>query len=39
MADNGMARRDFMKATAAGFGGFFFLSANEKSRKKRRKNR
>jgi uncharacterized protein len=30
MADNGMDRRDFMKSTAAGFGGFFFLSANEK---------
>jgi predicted aldo/keto reductase-like oxidoreductase len=29
MADNGMDRRDFMKSTAAGFGGFFFLSANE----------
>ncbi len=30
MADNGMDRRDFMKSTAAGFGGFFFLSANER---------
>ena len=30
MADNGMDRRDFIKSTAAGFGGFFFLSANEK---------
>ncbi len=29
MADNGMGRRDFMKSTAAGFGGFFFLSADE----------
>jgi len=29
MADNGMDRRDFMKSTAAGFGGFFLLSANE----------
>ena len=29
MAENGMDRRDFMKSTAAGFGGFFFLSANE----------
>jgi len=29
MADNGMDRRDFMKSTAAGFGGFFFLSSNE----------
>jgi predicted aldo/keto reductase-like oxidoreductase len=28
MADNGMDRRDFMKSTAAGFGGFFFLSSN-----------
>ncbi|MHB8910833.1 MAG: aldo/keto reductase [Syntrophales bacterium] len=30
MADNGIDRRDFMKTTAAGFGGLFFLSANEK---------
>ena len=30
MADKGMDRRDFMKSTAAGFGGFVFLSANEK---------
>ena len=30
MADNGMDRRDFMKSTAAGFGGLFFLSATEK---------
>jgi predicted aldo/keto reductase-like oxidoreductase len=29
MADEGMDRRDFMKSTAAGVGGFFFLSANE----------
>ncbi|MHB9098606.1 MAG: aldo/keto reductase [Syntrophales bacterium] len=29
MADNGMDRRNFMKSTAVGFGGFFFLSANE----------
>jgi aryl-alcohol dehydrogenase-like predicted oxidoreductase len=29
MADEGMDRRDFMKSTAAGFGGFFFLSAND----------
>jgi predicted aldo/keto reductase-like oxidoreductase len=29
MADNGMDRRDFMKSTAAGFGGFFFLSSSE----------
>jgi predicted aldo/keto reductase-like oxidoreductase len=29
MADNGMDRRDFMKSTAAGFGGFIFLSSNE----------
>ena len=29
MAENGMDRRDFMKSTAAGFGGFFFLSSNE----------
>lgn len=28
MADNGMDRRDFMKSTAAGFGGFFFLSSS-----------
>jgi predicted aldo/keto reductase-like oxidoreductase len=28
MADNGMDRRDFMKSTAAGFGGFIFLSSN-----------
>jgi predicted aldo/keto reductase-like oxidoreductase len=30
MSENGMDRRDFMKSTAAGFGGFFFLSSNEK---------
>lgn len=30
MADKGIDRRDFMKTTAAGFGGLFFLSANEK---------
>ena len=30
MADNGMDRRDFMKSTATGFGGFFLLSSNEK---------
>ncbi len=30
MADKGMDRRDFMKSTAAGLGGFVFLSANEK---------
>ncbi len=30
MADKGMDRRDFMKSTAAGFGGLFFLSATEK---------
>jgi uncharacterized protein len=29
MTDNGMDRRDFMKSTAAGFGGFFFLSSSE----------
>ena len=29
MAENGMDRRDFMKSTAAGFGGFFFLSSND----------
>lgn len=29
MADPGMDRRDFIKSTAAGFGGFFFLSARE----------
>jgi uncharacterized protein len=29
MAEKGMDRRDFMKSTAAGFGGFFFLSSNE----------
>jgi predicted aldo/keto reductase-like oxidoreductase len=29
MANNGMDRRDFMKSTAAGFGGFIFLSSNE----------
>jgi predicted aldo/keto reductase-like oxidoreductase len=29
MADNRMDRRDFMKSTAAGFGGFFVLSSNE----------
>ena len=29
MVENGMDRRDFMKSTAAGFGGFFFLSAKE----------
>ncbi len=30
MADSGMDRRDFMRSTATGFGGFFFLSSNEK---------
>ena len=30
MADKGMDRRDFMKSTAAGFGGFVFLSSSEK---------
>jgi len=29
MVDKGMDRREFIKATAAGCGGFFFLSANE----------
>jgi uncharacterized protein len=29
MADNGIDRRDFMKSTATGFGGYFFLSSNE----------
>ena len=29
MIEKGMARRDFMKSTVAGFGGFFFLTANE----------
>ena len=30
MAENGIDRRDFMKSTVAGFGGFFFLASNEK---------
>ncbi|MCX5820139.1 MAG: aldo/keto reductase [Deltaproteobacteria bacterium] len=38
MADNGMDRRDFMKSTAAGFGGFFFLSANEMKPEETTKN-
>ena len=29
MAGNGIGRRDFMKSTVAGFGGFFFLASNE----------
>jgi len=31
MGRKGMGRRDFMKSTAAGLGGFVYLSANEKS--------
>jgi predicted aldo/keto reductase-like oxidoreductase len=30
MGDPFIARRDFLKSTVAGFGGFFFLAANEK---------
>jgi uncharacterized protein len=30
MAENVIDRRDFMKSTVAGFGGFFFLASNEK---------
>ena len=30
MTENEVDRRDFMKSTATGFGGFLFLSANEK---------
>ena len=31
MSKKGMGRRDFLKSTAAGLGGFVYLSANEKS--------
>jgi len=31
MSKKGMGRRDFLKYTAAGLGGFVYLSANEKS--------
>jgi hypothetical protein len=31
MSKKGMGRRDFLKSTAAGMGGFVYLSANEKS--------
>jgi uncharacterized protein len=31
MSKEGMGRRDFLKSTAAGMGGFVYLSANEKS--------
>ena len=31
MSKNGMGRRDFLKSSAAGLGGFIYLSSNEKS--------
>jgi hypothetical protein len=31
MGKKGMSRRDFMKSSAAGLGGFVYLSSNEKS--------